>query len=149
MPTTDDPFDLGRFVQAQTENYQDALAELHAGRKRTHWSWYVFPQIQGLGSSAISVRYAISSLEEAQAFLAHPVLGSRLRECVAAMNSHTDRSAAAILGEIDARKFHSCITLFVHVSDSGSAFHRALAKYFSGLHDSATLALLAQQANPK
>jgi uncharacterized protein (DUF1810 family) len=149
MPIADDPFNLRRFVQAQTENYEDALAELRAGKKRTHWSWYVFPQIQGLGASAMSVRYAISNLEEAKAFLAHPVLGSRLRECVATMNSHSDRSAAAILGEIDARKFQSCITLFVHVSEPGSAFHRALAKYFSGLKDPATLVLLAQQSDPK
>lgn len=149
MTCPDNPFNLDRFVQAQAGNYKDALAELHAGRKRTHWSWYVFPQIQGLGTSAMAVRYAVSCLAEAQTILAHPVLGSRLRECIAVMNSHTDRSAAAILGETDARKFHSCLTLFGQISEPDSAFHMALAKYFSGQQDPATLALLAQQANPK
>jgi uncharacterized protein (DUF1810 family) len=148
MPSEDDPFDLGRFVEAQAANYEEALAELRAGRKRTHWSWYVLPQIQGLGSSPMSVRYAVSSLSEAREYLAHPVLGSRLRECVAAMNTHSDRSAAAILGEIDARKFHSCVTLFAQTAEPDSPFHLALARFFSGSQNSATLAILAQQANP-
>ena len=149
MPSADDPFDLDRFVQAQAAKYDEALAELRAGQKRTHWSWYVFPQIRGLGSSAMSVRYAISGLAEAQEYLAHPVLGPRLRECVAAMNSHSGRSAYAILGEVDAHKFHSCVTLFARVVEPDSPFHLALAKYFSGSHDSATLAILARQANLK
>jgi uncharacterized protein (DUF1810 family) len=137
MPSETDPFDLGRFEQAQAESYEAALAELRAGRKRTHWSWYVLPQIRGLGSSAMSVRYAISSLAEAQAYLAHPVLGH-----------HARRSAAAILGEIDARKFHSCVTLFAQVAEADSPFRLALAKYFAGSQDSATLAMLAQQTSP-
>ena len=90
MPNrSDDPFDLNRFLEAQEESYQQALSELRAGRKRTHWSWFIVPQIIGLGSSGMSVRYAIKSLAEAKAYLEHPVLGARLRECVAAMNEHT------------------------------------------------------------
>lgn len=96
----------------------------------------------------MSVRYAVRGLTEAKGYLVHPILGSRLRECVAAMNAHSGRSAASILGDTDARKFHSCVTLFAQVAESGSPFHVALAKYFSGLQDSATLAVLAQQATP-
>lgn len=141
-----DPFGLERFVQAQRENYADALAELNAGRKRTHWSWYVLPQLLGLGSSAMSVRYAISGLGEARAYLAHPVLGLRLIECVEALNRHAGTSAETILGPIDARKFHSCVTLFAQVSEPGSAFHRALALHFAGAPHAATLSLLAASA---
>ena len=144
MPSADDPFDLSRFVQAQAANYGQALAELRAGRKTTHWSWYVLPQIRGLGSSAMSVRYAISGTDEARAYLAHPLLGPRLRECVDAMNAHPGADAAAILGDIDARKFHSCVTLFSQVAEPGSPFHLALAKYFSGEQDRATSGLLAR-----
>ena len=97
----------------------------------------------------MSVRYAISCLAEAREYLAHPVLGSRLRECVVAMNTHSGRSAATILGEIDAHKFHSCITLFAQIAEPGSPFHEAVATYFSGSQDSATLAILARQANPR
>ena len=139
---TDDPHDLDRFVAAQSATYADALAELRAGCKRTHWSWYVLPQLAGLGSSAISVRYAIAGPDEARAYLAHPLLGARLRECVAAMNRHEGTAAAAILGEVDARKFHSCATLFAQVAEPGSCFHEALARYFAGVPDAATLARL-------
>lgn len=138
-----DTFDLDRFVQAQQDNYADALSELRAGRKRTHWSWYVLPQLRGLGSSAMSVRYAISGLPEAKAYLAHPVLGARLAECVAAINQHAGTQPATLLGDIDARKFHSCITLFARASDPGSVFHQALAMHFGAQEDQATLALLA------
>jgi uncharacterized protein (DUF1810 family) len=138
--------DLDRFVAAQSVNYDDALAELRAGAKRSHWSWYVFPQLQGLGSSPMSQRYAISGLAHARAFLGHPLLGPRLRECVAAMNAHAGRDAAAILGAVDARKFHSCLTLFAQVAPPGSPFHTGLDKYFAGSQDAATLALLARQA---
>lgn len=141
-----DAYDLNRFVAAQAAQYAAALAELRAGRKRTHWIWYVLPQIQGLGSSAMSVRYAISGLPEAGAYLDHPTLGTRLRECVAAMNAHTGSTAVAILGDIDAKKFHSCVTLFARVAEAGSPFHEALAKYFAGAGDPATLAILARQA---
>ena len=144
MDIAHDPFELRRFVRAQEVNYGDAFAEIKAGLKRTHWSWYIFPQIAGLGSSAFSVRYAVSSLQEAGAYLAHPLLGPRLRECVAAMNSHETVSAAAILGQIDALKFRSCLTLFVQVSEPGSPFHQALTKFFGGLPDPATLQILSR-----
>jgi uncharacterized protein (DUF1810 family) len=141
-----DRFDLARFVEAQAGNYGEALAELRAGEKRTHWSWYVLPQIKGLGSSAMSVRYAISGVQEARAYLDHPVLGARLRETVAAMSAHKRLSAADILGSVDAQKFHSCVTLFAAVSAEGSPFHVALARFFSNMPDRSTLAILARQA---
>lgn len=140
-----DPYDLNRFVEAQASSFPQALAELRAGRKRSHWSWYILPQIRGLGSSALSVRYAISGLPEARAYLDHPVLGTRLRECVAAMNDHEGPSAVAILGDIDALKFRSCLTLFARVESEGSPFHEALGKYYSGVEDPATIAILARQ----
>jgi uncharacterized protein (DUF1810 family) len=139
-----EPFNLGRFLQAQEPSYPQALAELQTGQKRSHWSWYILPQVQGLGSSAMSVRYAISSLDEAKAYLAHPVLGARLRECAAAMNSHTGLSAEQILGAIDARKFHSCLTLFIEASGNCEpVLAEALRKYFSGRPDPSTLSILA------
>jgi uncharacterized protein (DUF1810 family) len=141
-----DPFELHRFVQAQEATYPQALSELRAGRKRSHWSWYVLPQVRGLGSSAMSVRYAISGLSEAKAYLEHPVLGPRLLECVAAVNAHADKSAASILGDIDAKKFHSCVTLFAQVAGAHSPFHDALAAHHGGVPDPATLAILARQA---
>ena len=146
MPNNpNDPHDLDRFIQAQESSYRQALAELRAGRKESHWSWYVLPQIQGLGSSAMSVRYAIKSLAEARAYLEHPLLGARLRECVAAMNAHTGLSAADILGGIDAQKFRSCLTLFSQVAGPASVFGEALDKYFPGKPDAVTLAVLARQ----
>ncbi|WP_374674917.1 DUF1810 domain-containing protein [Ideonella sp.] len=144
-PSGPDPFDLERFVRAQSAHYDTALAELQRGRKRTHWSWFVFPQLRGLGRSDMAVRYAISGLPEAAAFLAHATLGPRLRACVAAMNRHAGVSATAILGDIDATKFHSCVTLFAQVSPPGTVFHEALAIHFGGQPDGATLRLLADQ----
>lgn len=139
------PHDLERFVEAQEANYAQALAELRAGRKRSHWSWYVLPQLRGLGSSPMSMRYAIRSLAEAEAYLAHPLLGARLRACVAAMNAHTGLSASDILGAVDAQKFRSCLTLFKQVDQADTAvFTEALDKYFSGQQDEATLTLLAR-----
>ncbi|MBS0336704.1 MAG: DUF1810 domain-containing protein [Proteobacteria bacterium] len=143
MVCNQDPYDLNRFVEAHAANYDDALAELRAGRKRTHWSWYVFPQICGLGSSAMSVRYAIGSLAEAVVYLQHPVLGPRLRECVASMNSHHGPSATDILGGIDAQKLHSCLTLFIQAAPSEPVFNKALHRYFGGEPDAATLHILA------
>jgi len=137
-----DPYDLNRFVEAQLSNYEDALAELRAGNKRSHWSWYVFPQVRGLGSSPMSVRYSINSKDEASAFLAHPVLGARLRECVSAMLAHRGLSASRILGDIDAQKFRSCLTLFAQAAPSEPLFDEALKKYFDGVPDSKTLSLL-------
>ena len=139
-----DPYNLDRFVDAQASNYDDALAELRAGQKQTHWSWYVFPQVRGLGSSPASVRYAIGSIAEATAFLAHPVLGPRLRQCVTAMLAHRGLSAGQILGDIDAQKFRSCLTLFAQVAPSERLFSDALKKYFDGTPDAATLSILGR-----
>jgi uncharacterized protein (DUF1810 family) len=137
-------YDLNRFVAAQSTLYGDVLAELRAGEKRTHWSWYIFPQIRGLGSSPTSIRYAISSLAEAVAYLEHPLLGARLRECVACLNSHRSLTAAAVLGEIDARKFQSCLTLFSQAAPEERIFNEALSKFFGGELDAATLRILAK-----
>jgi uncharacterized protein (DUF1810 family) len=139
-----DPFNLNRFIEAQASNYGEALTELRTGRKETHWSWYVFPQIHGLGSSAMSVRYAINSMAEARSYLEHPVLGLRLRDCVKAMNAHRGMSADQILGDIDAQKFHSCLTLFAQAAPSDTIFNDALKKYFGGAPDAATLAIIAR-----
>ncbi len=137
-----DPFDLERFVRAQTGVYQTALAELRAGAKRSHWMWFVFPQIAGLGSSDMARRYAIASLAEAQAYLAHPVLGPRLLACVDAMLGHSKKSATAILGGIDAVKLRSSMTLFSRAADGPAPFERCLAVFFGGEANPATLAIL-------
>lgn len=139
-----DPYDLNRFVEAQAVNYASALAELHAGRKRSHWMWYVFPQMKGLGSSAMSVRYGIRSEEEASAYLQHPVLGARLIECAEAVLAIDNRSASEIFGSPDDMKLRSCATLFAHVSPPGSAFERILDQYYSSERDPNTLNLLAR-----
>jgi len=137
-----DPHDLNRFVEAQEGDYENALAEIRSGRKRSHWMWYVFPQFQGLGFSSTSRRYAIKSLAEARAYLNHPVLGPRLLECVEAALSIEGRSAHDIFGSPDDMKLRSCATLFAHVSPAGSVFHRLLDKYFMGQQDDKTLQLL-------
>jgi uncharacterized protein (DUF1810 family) len=136
----DDPHGLDRFVQAQAPVYAQALAELRAGRKRSHWMWFVFPQIAGLGSSAMAQRYAIASLQEAQAYLAHPVLGERLRECAQAMLAVEGRSAHDILGSPDDVKFHSSMTLFHRAAPGERVFSECLRKYFGGQEDPQTLA---------
>lgn len=123
-----------------------ALAELRAGRKQSHWSWYVLPQIRGLGASSMSVRYAISGLREAKGYLEHPILGARLRETVAALHVHRGLSAAQILGQVDAQKFRSCLTLFSKVPGAPPQFREALEKYFSAVEDPSTIAILARQA---
>jgi uncharacterized protein (DUF1810 family) len=138
----DDPHDLNRFVQAQAGDYDRALAEIKAGRKRSHWMWYVFPQFDGLGSSSTSRRYSIKSVAEARAYLDHPVLGPRLTECAEALLEVEGRSAHDIFGSPDDMKLRSCATLFAHVSPQGSVFHRLLGKYFQGERDGATLHLL-------
>jgi uncharacterized protein (DUF1810 family) len=136
----EDPFDLGRFVAAQDAGgtYQQATAELRRGRKTGHWMWFVFPQIAGLGYSPMSQRYAISSLDEARAYLAHPVLGPRLTECAAIVAQTEDRTAEQIFGGIDAMKLHSCMTLFLRASPAEPVFADVLARYFGGLPDAAT-----------
>jgi uncharacterized protein (DUF1810 family) len=137
-----DPFDLQRFVQAQERNYAQALAEIRRGQKETHWMWYVFPQLAGLGFSGTSKRYAIKSLDEAAAYLRHPLLGSRLRECVAALLAIEGLSAAEIFGWPDDLKLRSCATLFVRVSPPEPLFQQLLDRYFDGRPDTKTLNLL-------
>ena len=138
-----DPFDLARFLDAQAGNYDDALAELRAGRKRSHWMWYVFPQFAGLGASPTSRRFAIRSREEAAAYWAYPVLGARLRECSEALLTHESVSARDILGAPDDVKLRSSATLFAQVTGD-AVFTRLLERFFGGEHDEATLRLLAQ-----
>jgi uncharacterized protein (DUF1810 family) len=137
-----DPYDLSRFIRAQDRDYGRALSELRGGRKRSHWMWYIFPQLAGLGSSETSRRYAIRSIEEARAYLAHPVLGPRLEECAEAVLGVEGRSAHEIFGSPDDMKLRSCATLFATASPPGSPFERLLAKYFGGERDPRTLRLL-------
>jgi uncharacterized protein (DUF1810 family) len=139
-----DPFDLERFVRAQDEGatYERALAELREGRKRTHWMWFVFPQVAGLGHSATAQRYAISGVEEARAYLAHTVLGPRLTEAARALAGLPGTDAVAVLGGIDAQKLRSSMTLFAHAAPGEGVFRAVLERYFSGEEDGATLARL-------
>lgn len=139
---TNDPYDLNRFVQAQKYDYEPALSEVKSGRKRSHWMWYIFPQFDGLGSSATSKRYSIKSAAEAYAYLIHPVLGPRLTECAEAVLAVEGRSANEIFGSPDDRKLKSCATLFAYVSPAGSVFERLIDKYFHGEHDRKTFRLL-------
>jgi uncharacterized protein (DUF1810 family) len=134
-----DPHDLQRFVEAQAPVFDAALAELRAGRKRTHWMWFVFPQLAGLGASAMARRYAIRSLEEATAYLAHPVLGARLEACAEALLGVTGRTAHDIMGSPDDLKLQSSATLFSLVAPDASVFGRLLDRYFGGEPDPATL----------
>lgn len=136
---SDDPFDLNRFLSAQAEDYERALAEIKNGDKRSHWMWYIFPQIDGLGFSSMSRRYAIKSSAEARAYLNHPVLGPRLRECAQAALDVAGRSANEIFGSPDDMKLRSCATLFASVSPPGSVFDHILDKYYHGERDDKTL----------
>ncbi|MCC2611381.1 DUF1810 domain-containing protein [Neorhizobium sp. Rsf11] len=135
-------FDLMRFVDAQAPVYDRVIDELRNGRKDTHWMWYIFPQVAGLGFSIMSQRFAIGSKEEALAYLRHPLLGRRLLECTEAMLAHKDLSAHAILGSPDDMKFKSSMTLFETVSEKGSPFERALEQFYHGERDEKTIALL-------
>jgi len=139
--TTD--FNLERFVDAQIGVYDTALAELRAGHKRTHWMWFIFPQIEGLGHSAMAQRYAIRSADEAAAYLAHPVLGPRLRACAAAVASHHDRGVDEIFGHPDNLKFHSSMTLFADVAPHEAIYQTCLDQFFDGRADPATMDRLA------
>ena len=135
-------FDLDRFVKAQEGVYESAFAEIRAGRKRSHWMWFIFPQVAGLGFSATSQHFAIHTREEAKALLAHPVLGARLNACAAAVLEVTGLSAEDIFGPVDAMKLRSSATLFAAVSPHGSVFHRILDQYFRGRADERTSELL-------
>ena len=145
MSQHDDPFELERFVAAQAPVIESVLAELRAGRKRTHWMWFVFPQIAGLGSSAMSARYAIGGRAEAQAYLAHPVLGERLRECVRLVIA-AGRPLREIFGSPDDMKFRSCVTLFAAVAPNEALFQKAIQRCCGGAPDAATLAKLVSVA---
>ena len=136
----DDQFRLGRFVSAQDADatYDGAAAELRRGRKTSHWMWFVFPQIAGLGQSALSREFAISSLAEARAYLHHAVLGPRLLECAAILAERRDRTAVHIFGAVDARKLHSSMTLFMRADPDQLLFRQVLEHYFDGLPDTAT-----------
>jgi uncharacterized protein (DUF1810 family) len=135
----DDPFDQQRFVDAQAPVYEQVLRELRAGRKQSHWMWFVFPQIAGLGYSPMAVRYAISDREEAAAYDAHPVLGARLRECTALVNQVEGRTAHQIFGSPDDLKFRSCMTLFSLCAADARVFQDALDTYFNGAGDTLTI----------
>jgi uncharacterized protein (DUF1810 family) len=138
--TTDDPYDLQRFVAAQDagDTYDHATAELRSGRKTSHWMWFIFPQVAGLGYSPTSRTYAITSLAEARAYLAHPVLGARLIECAEILTRVPGRTAEQIFGEVDALKLRSCVTLFRHAAPGEPVFRQVLDQYFDGIPDSAT-----------
>jgi uncharacterized protein (DUF1810 family) len=137
----DDPYRLERFVAAQDRGgtYDRVLAELRVGRKQSHWMWFVFPQIAGLGSSPMAQEFAIGSLGEARAYLAHPILGPRLAECARILNAADGTSATGIFGSVDAMKLRSSMTLFATAAPEESAFTDVLARYFDGEPDSATL----------
>ena len=146
MPGSDqahDPFDLARFVSAQEGVYNRALAEIRAGDKRSHWMWFVFPQIDGLEFSSTARHYAIKSAEEARPYLAHPILGARLLECAEAVLAVEGRSALDIFGSPDDMKLKCCMTLFETVAGDGSVFGRELDKYYEGKRDTRTLDILA------
>lgn len=138
-----DPDDLGRFVAAQAGSYQRAVLELRAGKKRSHWMWYIFPQVVGLGSSSMAQRYAIHSRAEAEAYLAHPILRQRLIECAEAFLEVNGRSAREIMGYPDDLKLQSSMTLFAIASGPDSVFERVLQKYYDGARDSKTLERLS------
>ena len=138
-----DPFDLARFVEAQDPVFPRVLEELRAGAKRSHWMWFVFPQIAGLGSSPMAVRFAIVTLDEAKAYLAHPILGPRLTTATDFVNAVEGRSALQILGSPDDMKFRSSMTLFARADPLQRAFEAALDKYFGSMPDPATIARLS------
>ncbi len=139
----DDPFNLNRFVEAQASVIDTVLLELKRGKKQSHWMWFVFPQIAGLGFSSMAQKYAISSLDEARAYLGHPVLGDRLRKCVELVLQVENRSAHQIFGSPDDMKFRSSLTLFSEATGE-EVFLRALDEYFDGVPDSATLEIMAR-----
>ena len=143
-----DPFDLERFVAAQSGVHERAVAELSNGRKRSHWMWFVFPQLAGLGHSARAQHYGITGLDEARAYLAHPVLGARLQECSAVLEGlDPGLPASSIFGYPDDLKLRSSLTLFARAAGPGSIFERLLDKYFAGEPDDLTVALLQMQGS--
>ena len=142
MASSSDPHDLNRFLLAQANDYEPALSEIKSGRKRTHWMWYVFPQFDGLGFSSTARHYAIKSIDEARAYLAHPILGPRLLACAEAAVGVEGRTAHDIFGSPDDLKLKSCATLFACVSPPGSVFERVLEQYCGGQPDEKTVRLM-------
>ena len=140
--TNGDPYDLERFVEAQHGVFDGACAELRRGRKTGHWIWFIFPQIAGLGFSAMSQRYSIQSLDEARAYLEHPVLGTRLREVCEIVNGIQGRSVHEIFGSPDDMKLRSSMTLFAHAAEDNAVFLEVLRKYFGGVEDARTVELM-------
>lgn len=136
---------LDRFLAAQANSYEAALAEIKRGAKQTHWMWYIFPQLAGLGSSTMARTYAIQSLDEARTYLSHPVLGPRLRECVSALQNLTGLTAEAVFGQIDAMKLRSSLTLFI-LAGGGPLFVAALDRWYGGQRDLRTLQMLGIEA---
>ena len=139
-----DPYNLQRFIDAQARDYRAALAEIRAGRKRSHWMWYVFPQFHGLGFSSTTVHFSIKSADEARAYLDHPLLGSRLRECVDALLALDGCSAHQVFGSPDDLKLKSSMTLFARVSPEGSVFEQVIDRYYDGQQDRMTIELLGR-----
>ncbi|MFA0812409.1 DUF1810 domain-containing protein [Microbulbifer epialgicus] len=135
-------FNLARFVEAQRNSYETALAELQRGKKRSHWMWYIFPQIVGLGHSAMAQQYGVKTLGEAKAYLDHPQLGKRLKECCDTLLEIQDRTAHQVFGSPDDMKLKSCMTLFALASGSGNIFEKVLQKYYQGQKDPRTLEIL-------
>ena len=142
MSEVDTSFDLNRFVEAQEPVIDRVLAELRAGCKQSHWMWFIFPQLKGLGMSPTAQWFGIPSRDEAAQYLAHPVVGARLVECTRIVNELSGTTAENIFGALDAMKFRSSMTLFAQVAEEGSAFHEALTKYFDGQPDRVTLVRL-------
>jgi uncharacterized protein (DUF1810 family) len=139
MESANDPFDLNRFVTAQAPVYGQVVGELRDGRKRSHWMWFVFPQLRGLGGSSMAIRYAIASLDEARAYLDHGLLGPRLRECTGLVNQVQGRTIGEIFGSPDDLKLRSSMTLFALATDDGGDFTALLDKYYAGEQDPLTL----------
>ncbi len=140
-----DPYNLQRFVDAQDPVFEQVRLELRAGEKRSHWMWFIFPQIEGLGRSAMAREFAIATRQEALAYSSHPLLGARLAECARLVNAIEGRSIAQIFGPTDAMKFRSSMTLFAHASADREVFDQALKKYFDGQPDAATLERLGER----
>jgi uncharacterized protein (DUF1810 family) len=135
----EDPYELSRFVDAQRDVYAHAIDELRDGNKRSHWMWFIFPQIRGLGHSSMAQRYAIGTIEEARAYLQHPVLGPRLLECTDALLGDATHTADGIFGAVDAMKLRSSMTLFAHAEPAENRFARVLDRYYSGIEDAETV----------
>ena len=137
--SSENPYNLARFIEAQNPVYGQVCQELEQGHKLSHWMWFIFPQMEGLSASAVSRRFAISSLQEAESYINHPVLGNRLIECTGLVINVSDRTINQILGPIDSMKFRSCMTLFSHTTIDNDLFKKALKKYFSGEYDRLTI----------